>query len=239
MIKQINRLIEKKLSTFHLHQKTFLKFKGINRGKDVVIVATGPTLSKFKQIKEAIYIGVNRAYQFTDVHFNYYFIQDFSGETPNYIDDVYRYRNCIKFIGLTAEDSDPRKTIPEKYSLGNDIYRYRTDWENIENFKTKFSYDLSTTALGCGGTVVLPALQFALYTQPKRIYLVGVDTSNSGYFNSKTKNILFPELLKQRYIELKNFAEQYYPDIEIISINPVGLKGIFKDVYTETPSNEI
>ena len=33
--------------------------------------------------------------------------------------------------------------------------------------------------------------------------------------------------------KLNFFANRYYPDTEIISINPVGLKGIFKDIYQE------
>ena len=33
------------------------------------------------------------------------------------------------------------------------------------------------------------------------------------------------------WLKLKKFAKTYYPDTEIISVNPVGLKGIFKDVY--------
>ena len=28
--------------------------------------------------------------------------------------------------------------------------------------------------------------------------------------------------------------EIYYPSIDIISINPVGLKGVFKDMYTRS-----
>ena len=34
--------------------------------------------------------------------------------------------------------------------------------------------------------------------------------------------------------KMKEFAELYYPDTEIISVNPVGLKGLFKDEFTET-----
>ena len=33
------------------------------------------------------------------------------------------------------------------------------------------------------------------------------------------------------WYQLKKFARVFYPDTEIISINPVGLKGIFKDEY--------
>ena len=32
---------------------------------------------------------------------------------------------------------------------------------------------------------------------------------------------------------IKEFARQYYPETEIISINPVGLKGLFIDQYTD------
>ena len=32
--------------------------------------------------------------------------------------------------------------------------------------------------------------------------------------------------------EFKRFVQVYYPETEIISVNPVGLKGIFRDVYT-------
>jgi len=36
------------------------------------------------------------------------------------------------------------------------------------------------------------------------------------------------------WIQLKEFVELYYPETEIISINPIGLKGLFRDEYTET-----
>ena len=35
------------------------------------------------------------------------------------------------------------------------------------------------------------------------------------------------------YVRLKEFAEIYYPDVEIISVNPVGLKGLFADIYMD------
>lgn len=35
------------------------------------------------------------------------------------------------------------------------------------------------------------------------------------------------------YKMFKKFISIHYPSIEIISVNPVGLKGIFKDVYTQ------
>ena len=33
--------------------------------------------------------------------------------------------------------------------------------------------------------------------------------------------------------KLKNLRDRIYPDVEIISVNPMGLKGLFRDVYTD------
>lgn len=228
----MNRLIEKKLSTMVMHQNTFLPFKNKHRGQDIVILASGLTLKYFKPLKNCVYIGVNKSFAARKAPLDYLFIQDFSGATPGYINKV-KSLDCVKFYGLTCEDTFPERTIPEDLRLDAGAYPYRADWENIPNFQTEFAYDLSTQSLGCGGTVVFPALQFALWTNPRRIYLVGADTSCAGYFDGKGKNFLVPDRLLPLYRKFKAFARQYYPCTEIISVNPVGLKGIFKDIYTD------
>ena len=228
----INRIVEKKLSTMMMHQKTFPQFKNIHHGQDMVILASGPTLQYFEPFENCIYVGVNKSFSAQKHKLDYLFIQDFSGATSRYINNI-KSLDCIKFYGLTCEDSFPERTIPEDVRLDAKAYPYRTDWEKIPNFQTEFAYDLSTQSLGCGGTVVFPALQFALWTHPKRIYLVGADTSCGGYFDNSGKNILFPNELIPLYRKFRDFAKQYYPNTEIISVNPVGLKGIFTDLYTE------
>lgn len=228
----INRLMEKKLSTMMMHQKTFLPFKNKHCGEDIVIMASGPTLKYFKPLDNCVYIGVNKSFAAQKAPLDYLFIQDFSGATPGYIEKI-KSLDCIKFYGLTSEDTFPERTIPEDIRLDAGACPYRADWENIPGFQTEFAYDLSVQSLGCGGTVVFPALQFALWTNPRRIYLVGADTSRSGYFDGNGKNFLVPDRLLPLYRKFKDFARQYYPYTEIISINPVGLKGIFKDVYTQ------
>ena len=37
--------------------------------------------------------------------------------------------------------------------------------------------------------------------------------------------------LLSKWKEIKEFADIYYPDTKIIVINPVGLKGVFTDIY--------
>ena len=224
------------LSTSKMHEKTFTQFKNLyNHEKEVVIIATGPSASKYKYIHNAIHIGVNRALELKNIlqPFDYYFIQDFSGKTPEYIDklDNYAKEKCIKFYGLTTEwENNPNRVIPESHAIRANALRYRTDWFNFGGLEPQFAYDLTTMPLACCGTVVMPALQFALWTYPSKIYLVGCDCNTSGYAYSNEKNILFPDRLIPQYKKFKIFAQKYYPDVEIISINPVGLKGIFKDI---------
>ena len=232
---KLNRLQQVNLSTAFLHQKTFLPFKGINEGKDVVLVASGVSADKYMVKKNTIHVGVNRSFQIGNysIPMDYIFIQDYSGKTKEYIDDLDNYRpyDCTKFYGLTNEwIYDPERTIPESHAIKANALRYRTDWANIPGFEPQFAYDISTQPLGCFGSIVFPALQFILWTYPKRIYLVGCDCTTNGYaYDNKCKNFLYTDKIIEAYKKFKSFTNKYYPDIEIISVNPVGLKGIFKE----------
>lgn len=232
---KLNRLIQINLSTCFMHLQTFPRFKGIHEGRDIVLVASGVTGDKYYPMKDAIHVGVNRSFQIGNyrIPMDYIFIQDYSGKTKEYIDELNNYRpECQKFYGLTTEWSyDPERTIPESHAIKAKALRYRTDWSKIEGFQPEFAYDISTQPLGCFGSIVFPALQFILWTHPKRIYLVGCDCTTSGYsYDKNDKNFLIPDKIVEAYKKFKSFAYKYYPDVEIISINPVGLKGIFKDI---------
>lgn len=231
---KMNRLMQRNLSTFALHQKTFPQFKTINWGKEVVIVASGTTASKYKQIKDAVHIGVNSSFKL-GIPLDYIFIQDYSGRTPEYIDELDNYP-CQKFYGLTNEfENDPERTIPEFHAIKASALRYRTDWDIIckdGGFVPEFTYDLSTKPLCCHGSIIFPALQFALWTHPKRIYLVGCDCNNNGYaWDKNYKNTLPVDYILKGYKKFIEFKNKYYPEVEVVSINPIGLKGYFKDIY--------
>ena len=239
---KLNRINQINLSTYHLHSQTFPPFKAIHQGANIYLVASGVSAQLVVNNKgiledpEGIYIGVNRAFQIGNYAFpfNYVFIQDYSGKTQEYIDDLDNYRpyECQKFYGLTTEWSyDPERTIPESHAIKANALRYRTDWAQIDGFEPQFAYDLATQPLGCFGSIVFPALQFALWTYPSKIFLIGCDCTTSGYaYDPNDKNFLVPDRIIAAYKKFKAFARKYYPDVEIISINPVGLKGVFKDV---------
>ena len=64
--------------------------------------------------------------------------------------------------------------------------------------------------------------------------MAGIDNSLNGYFKAEhTQRFLATQTIFEGWKKVKDFVAMFYPDVEIISINPVGLKGLFKDVYTK------
>lgn len=231
--------VQRCINTAFLHQKTFGEFKNKFQGKTIVLVGAGPTLNYFEPIKNTIYIGVNRTFLYNDISFNYLFAIDKNGletDSESYIKAFIDYQgnNCLKFVGDQNCGKDMQ--IPEG-KLCNEIRRYKTS-ANLTS--SKFTLDIDSEPLGNFHSVSCQAMQFILYTNPLKIYLVGMDSNvaTSGHFTDKIEtkkhNSLIGNTLKciEHWKNLKTFQEIHYPDTEIISVNPVGLKGIFKDLYT-------
>ncbi len=231
-IKWIDRIstYQRILNTQNLHSQVFPKYKNCNAGKDIVIVATGPSLNKFIPIKDAVYIGVNRAFEYDKVLFDYYFIFDNSSPTPEYLSALNEYKgnNVKKFYGICSDSELMNCTISESDAIKAGAERF---YLYSESSKTIPTYDISSEAFFNANSVVFPAIQFALWTNPKRIYIAGCDTNLQGYYNNTCKNTLKIKNIYKGWLKVRDFAKVFYPDTEIYSINPVGLKGIFNDIY--------
>ncbi len=236
--RKINQL---QLIAANLHPKTFGEFKNSNNTQEIVLVGSGPSLNFYTPIKNIKHCGLNKAFTYEKIKYDYLFANDYGflamGDvTEKFIN--YEGNNCIKFIG----DHNGKKNwqIPESLCLKiKNCRRYKT---NAWMYKSEFAFNIDTEVIGNFCTISLQAIQFLLYTNPSKIYLVGIDTSNNGHFggleyNEKSRdgedlNNLH-NWAKRDWGYLKEFAKIYYPDTEIISINPVGLRGLFKDVYTK------
>lgn len=220
----------------YLHTKVFPKYKNINKEKEVILVATGPTLDDFMPIKNAIYIGVNKAFECSRISLDYLFLCDYNG-AKKYIKKANQYekKTCKKFYGLYQNVmSFESMTIPE-----SDVIEANAERFIVNGIDENFHYNIETRPLPPLHSTIFPAAAFALYTCPSKIYLVGCDCTPDKSFNSEQRiwtNSYEKENHQRKIIEgwqkFKKFAQTYYPDTEIISINPVGLKGFFKDIYT-------
>lgn len=223
--------------------RTFLQYKRAFEGKDVVLYGAGPTVKDYIYIDDAIQIGVNGAINLENVQLDYLFVHDHMIANKEMNDRLDNYGGgvCKKFYAILPHRQVRR--IQDKI-LVNRIPQYHIYNANAtpflleDVFGNKWAVDIDNEPFGDFGGAVFSALQFILYAHPKRIFLVGQDC-NKGYFY-KSKEIEIKEGCiagdnsgkTWGYQKFKEFAEQMYPDVEIISVNPVGLKGLFKDIYT-------
>ena len=215
-----------------LHPKTFSQFRKTHQGQDVVIVATGPTVKNYKRINGAIHIGVNRAFMIENIDLRYLFMHDYVA-VESYIKEANRYKgeSCTKFYG---------KSIPLRHTDEANALHYRIcPGPNIGKGKEEkvtpsmFCHVLDSEPFRVFGSTIFVAMQFALWTDPRTIYLVGCDCSSDGYFDGQPNDDTAMPFVIDAWQQLKRFAQLHYPETKILSINPVRLKGLF-DEYKQT-----
>ena len=238
LLKNIDRIVRKRVDSLFLNRVTFSKYKNINEGKNAIVLATGPSLKYFNNDIEGVVLGVNSAFKFFN-KLDYLFLQDFSGMS-GYIYDVPKIvpTTCKKFYGYVGVSSlSTNSLIPDTIAQQHQAERYYLDtsFSPVNEKDNSFALDLSYEPLKDYGSVIFPAMQFLLYTRPKKIYLVGCDCSEGHFDGTRidNQNGSMRHIIKGWSL-LKDFVKHYYPDIEIISVNPVGLKGMFKDIYTDS-----
>lgn len=233
------------LNIRELHKKTFSSYRDMHNKRSVVIVGCGPSLNHYKQIPEAVHIGVNRAIMASNVELDYLFMQDFLN-VRNIIEKACEYRKgqCVKFFGLFPRFDHPMH-IPDYWAKKASALRYYIH-DRPANYNEKIYYNIEISPLAHFWASSFQALHFAFHTNPRKIFLVGLDCSFSEYFNhahpqtgldrhgfSPREQNQHAAILKDGYSKFKRFREIYYPKTEVVSVNPVGLRGLYKDVYTE------
>jgi len=220
-----------------VHHDTFLPFKGIHRGQEIVIVGTGPTLQYYTPLEGAIYIGVNGAYHSERFTLDYLFVQDFDGEGKDgvfYIEEL-KELSCKKFVGQYIKRVANTKMIAPQYVADyigaktyfvQDYYPGRIEYRIPMNIEFYPIVDNSST--------IFAAIQFALYTHPKKIYIVGCDCSYllGQHFDGTIGADMHFDIVFKNWKRMSEHISIFFPDIEVVSVNPVGLTGIFQDMYT-------
>lgn len=210
------------------HVASFSQFKGCNRGRDVAVVGCGPTLNYYSQIPQASHIGTNSCFLKEDLELDYYFLLHYD---PEWCEEL-RTRNFEKFFLVNRNDNSNDK-FPEYVVEENNARRFFQ-----APLTSRIQANIEYHPLMGFCSVIFPAIQFALYTRPKRIFLIGCDCSMNGHFEGRAQGRFEADtsvaLWIEGYEKLKIFVRRYYPDTELVSVNPVGLKGMFHDVYTRS-----
>ena len=218
-----------RLAELH-HPAAFGKYKGIHQGQDIVVVGAGPTLNAYTPIPGAIHIGVNRTYLCEKLTLDYLFVQDGGPiiEVPELTN--YRRGKCKRFFGVHPHSAV--SPITETFAEANEANRYYFLNSDPLTTELPLPLDMAHQPLVSACSIAEPAFQFALWCRPRRIYIVGCDCSDSGYFaaDQNLKQKLAVDGAKLQWQRMADFAKRHYPEVEIISVNPVGLKGMFKDM---------
>jgi len=223
--------------------KVLKKYKNIHRGETAVLVGGGPSIDKFKPIKDALYVGVNWIGK--DKLFNqeledfitvdYYFMCDRDRHMPPDF-KVKKQKFCASLVwsgGDFKEWKEAHVTYEESKKFNSVIL----------GCGDVFHRDISDNPI-MGGTITMAALQFILYAGFSKIYLVGQDCSGDTAFGSSRNNPMGagwgkhsnnyqgPDV-QRCWDHAKEFINKEYPKVKVVSINPVKLKGYFEDEYTE------
>ena len=226
-----------------LHRKTFGPYRNSMIGKTVVLVASGPTAQYHEPIKDAIYVGVNNACSLDKLKFDYLFCQDFYMDEEKRMRIVkYRGDKCQKFFGRIPDKRiEHCRNTPSAQHVTR-APRYLVDMANAKEYYvydyqlSNIAYDIELEPLHPGG-IAFSALQFILHCHPQKIYIVGCDCSSGFFYKS---DIVFDNTwMIKIWKDFKQYIDELYPDIEIISINPVGLRGLFEDHYTDDYLNDL
>jgi len=230
-----SRTILEAIAVGKTQERTFLKYRNAFAGRDLVIVACGPTAADYTPIADAVHVGVNSAYRLKNVELDFLFEQDCGGDLRAHRHEIdgYRRGQCVKFYGLLGADvcGPDSRTWPESDAHAAQAERYHVR-EGVRGMPGLIPRDISAFPLADYQNVVFAALQFALWTNPRAIYLVGCDCSCNGHFDTKQPNWLDLDAVFAGYDDMKAFAEKWYPDTRIQVIRPVGLKGRF-DEYAQ------
>ena len=213
------------------HRAAFSEFRECNRGKTVAVVGTGPSLNYYTQIPQAPHIGVNASFLKEDLTLDYYFITHY---IPEWCEKLKDY-NFVKFFDINR-NYNSKDQFPE-YIVEENGGRRCFSISHVPS--TQLHTNIECYPLMGYGSIIFRAIHFALYTHPQRLLLVGCDCTASGHCDNPLGDVL--AFADQHVLEwlggyrrVKKFAALHYPDMEIISVNPVGLKGMFHDMYTES-----
>ena len=219
------------MDTLHNSSHTY---KDIHKGKSAILFGTGPTLDEFSfdmVDKDTITLGVNFIgnHKFFDQSNNNHHILDyyFFGDRDRHMESVKDFNVRLGKFGAGTVNGfpNPLHLTPEEISdMGAIPYE-------IDNNKNCRLYTDITSRPLYGHSVSFAALHFILYTGVTKIYIVGQDCSGTKCFGDvDILNGTNYNEMAEFWINMNNDIIDMWSDVEIISINPVGLKGIFKEI---------
>ena len=211
--------------------KVFKDFEGKHESKVAVLFGSGPSLQKYKPIDDVeIQVGTNFIgdfHQFNQSSDNYDTLDYyFFGDRGRCMSADFKVK--IAKFGASEVDGMPHVL----HYTEKEIEDFGAYPMSVTNANPIFELDISSNPTH-GMSVIFHALNFLLYTKVSKIYIVGCDCSERLCFDGReiiNSGDGTYEMYKQGWYRAKEFIENNNIKTEIISVNPVGLKGLFKEI---------
>lgn len=201
---------------------SFLLHKDKYKGKEGILFATGPTLNQYDFLEDdgnRIRVGVNSAVSL-QIQIDYYFCGHMDERSSKYLNYIQAYGG-YKFGYTRVDGKADERWLSDRQALDLGVIPYELTTD------INFQVDIANHPL-VDHTINFSALQFMVYTGIKRIYLVGCDvTATISHKDSRIDTNRSVDMMMTVWKAFKEFSERM--GVEIVSINPVGLKGMFKE----------
>lgn len=212
------------------HSKTFPQFRNTNRGQGIAIFGAGPSMNFAPPVENCKTIACNRSVEFfKQGDPDYFFVHNYHG-SKSIFDRILKMKSHLFFGCFINKEAYIHSSIPEQLRLNDNVYKYYF----VSGALGAIRAEIEHFPLADFWTVVHPAMHFALYTNPDVIYLLGCDTTDNGYANKNVLQVRIDiDLMKAGYEKFREFRDVQYPNTRIVSVNPIGLRGMFEDVYTK------
>ena len=208
----------------------FQEYKGKHEGKSVVLFGTGPTVDEYKDIHDVVKIGTNEII-YKPYVMDYYFIGDAGNSNRGFNSDRLAYMDYKPRIAKFYRAS--RRGINGMPSGLKDGYYYSVT-DKVRSGGMLYS-DI-TQGLGMYATISLEALQFALYTGVKNVYLVGhdCDYTDGSFYDKDNAKYEYNAYMINAWKIANKWVQKNYPGTFIGIINPVKL-----DIFQECGYKDI
>lgn len=197
---------------------------------DVYIFGNGKTIQNFNREKgkSDFYIGTNRSFLIPSLSLDLLFVSNMNG-LRDYVEDFKKYSKAKKIVGRDFSNK-------ENLNLPNDsCFYFDSKLKTFHKNLTKYPF------FGKGSDVVFHALQFAILNGARKIHIVGCDCTLFDaltFENIKINGYKVSISEINKWVSFKNFVRKYFSDLEIFLVNPITLKGFFKDEFTSDFLND-
>lgn len=240
------------IDIFMHNKKAVDQYTPIIKDKDVVIFGSGPTLNYFENksiFNDCIKIGVNSLFNNDKYDLDFFFCGDYVQMKKYNINPkniIQRKNNGLNIL-LTRKLELKRESKTNRYYIPDAIFEQLGDNAQLLYYTSKDAVALDkyhSRLLYSSYSIGQVPLLFSSYCQAKTIYLVGFDQGGALYADGsrRGRNVENTETVEATPADLKaihgyekvlRIIQTLGLNTKIVAINPVCMRGIFEELFTQ------